>query len=96
MNMFILFYVFYFRLFILGMAPLGGRTQLQCGNVIDGRYVTIYLNHTSVLNMCEIQIFGSKSYLVAILVEKYNCLKELLHLESRQNFETVTKYYCLL
>ena len=48
-------------MFNVGIAPAGGRTQLQCSDVIEARYVTIYLNHTSVLNMCEIQVFGSKS-----------------------------------
>ena len=53
----------------LGTAPAGGRTQLQCTDVIEGRYVVMYLNHTSVLNMCEVQVFGSKYALLSIWVQ---------------------------
>ena len=55
-------------MFIVGTLPAGGHTQLQCRDVIEVRYVTIYLNHTSVLNMCEIQVFGSKSILADTFV----------------------------
>ena len=60
-------YFHVYSIYILGIAPAGGRTQLQCSDFIQGRYVTIYLNHTSVLNMCEIQVFGSKYNIVLLL-----------------------------